>query len=213
MRSITRAFRIFRKKKRCVYACFRFDHVSTGMREVEAYLSSKGISFRRLADPDPDFINPDPGIFYREGNFITILEVRGELGRVFYIFSTGEIFDVEDLMKPEFAIGFEVGSEEGLEALLRMIVEKRISGARHKHRSLVNFIISFIGSMVLSALMGFESGIVQSVIVGVMAFILFMIVDYPFSVLYLKGVKVIPVPKPGGRIMVVRIKRAGEKSV
>lgn len=209
MRGIARAFHIFRKKKKCVYACFRFNHVSTGMREVEAYLSSKEIKFRRLADPDPDFISPDPGLLYGEGDFITILEVRGELGRVFYIFSTGEVFDVEDLMKPEFAIGFEVSSEEGFEALLRMIVEKRISGARHKHRSLVNFIISFLMSMVLSALIGFENIIVQSVVLGVMTFILFMIVDYPFSVLYFKGVKVTPIPKPGRKITVVRIKRRG----
>ncbi len=202
-----RRFQIFHEKKTCVYACLRFDALSFGMREVEGYLNSEGIHFMRLVDPDPDFITPEIASVYHGGRFITILEVRDELGRAFYLFSTGMPFDVEALMKPDFALAFSVGNENGFEELMRMIFRRRIAGARYKHRSLFNFFLSFFLSMIISAFIGFTSIVIQAIVVGLVAFILFMIADYPFSVLYFRGVKVIPVPKQRTKVFMIRMKK------
>jgi len=212
-RSFLKTFKTLGRQKTCIYACFTFDSLSFGMREVEGYLSSKSIEFKRVVDPVPEFITPDVRGLYRATGFITILEVRGELGRAFYFFSTQLPLDLEDFMKPEFLLAFSLKSEESFEALLKVIFAKKISGARYKHRSFLNFFLSVGASVLLSSLMEVDNILLQAIFVGVLAFVLFMVVDYPFSVLYFRGVSLVPVPRVGEKVFLVRIRRPDKEGV
>ena len=205
-----KAFKSLENQKTCIYACFTFDSLSTGMRDVEGWLSSKGVEFKRVIDPSPEFISPDLKALYTGGGFLSIIEVRDELSRAFYLFSTPVPLNMEEFMKPEFALAFRLKGESGFEALLKVIFAKKISGARYRHRSIVNFFISFVLSLILSSILGIESVVVQAVIVGLLAFALFMIADYPFSILHFKGVDLVPVPTTE-RVFIVRIKRPGKE--
>ncbi len=206
-----KAFKSLKNQKTCIYACFTSDPLPSGMKKVEGYLLSKAIGFKRVIDPVPEFIPPDLKALYHGDRFLTILEVRGELSRVFYLFSTPRPIDLEEFMKSGFALAFSLRSEEGFEALLRVIFAKKISGVRYRHRSFVNFLLSFVLSIVLSSLTGVKSIVVQAMVVGTLTFLLFIAVDYPFSILHFRGVDLVPVSKTTEKVFIVRIKRAGKE--
>ncbi len=90
-----KAFKSLENQKTCIYACFTFDSLSTGMREVEGWLSSRGVRFKRVMDPTPEFVFPDLKVLYNEGRFPSIIEVRDELSRAFYLFSIPVLLNME----------------------------------------------------------------------------------------------------------------------
>ncbi len=205
-----KAFKSLENQKTCIYACFTFDSLSSGMREVEGWLSSMGVKFKRVIDPTPEFVPPDLKAIYHEAGFPSIIEVRDELSRAFYLFSTPVPLNMEEFMKPEFVLAFSLKGEESFEALLKVIFAKKISGARYRHRSLVNFFISFVLSLILSSLIGIESVVIQAVIVGLLAFALFMLADYPFSILHFKGVDLVPVPRTE-KVFIIGVRKRGKE--
>ncbi|WP_297476183.1 hypothetical protein [Thermococcus sp.] len=50
---------------------------------------------------------------------------------------------------------------------------------------------------------------VQAIIVGLLAFVLFMLVDYPFSILHFRGVDLVPIPRTEG-VFIIGIRRRGK---
>lgn len=106
-------------------------------------------------------------------------------------------------------------SREALEALLRVIGGKRISGRRYKHRSEINFAISFLGSLLLSSLLNTGNYFLQLLLLLALTLLIYLALDYPFSFLYLKGIEVLsydPFAKKSVKIVkVVRIKPKQEE--
>ncbi len=195
-------------RKTCVYACFTSDMISLGIRAFEDYLSSKNLKFRRFVNPLPESAIPGVVPIYGEGKFINVFELRNEFNRIFYIFPSQLPVDPEEFTKPDFAIAFSLKDERSFEVLLRMIFARKISGGRFKHRSMMSFFLSIGVSMVLSSLFEVKSIVVQIMVTGVLAFGIFMIMDYPFSVLYFRGVSIVPLPRVTRKALIIAARRS-----
>lgn len=182
-------------KKSLKYMRVRCDILSECIKQTEGLLNSEGIRYSRLIDPDPYMITAMAEPFYERGKFLGVLELRDELSRAFYLIESDVPINLKNIPGLEFTIAFKVRKKEGLAALLRIIHEGQVGGARHKHRSTLNFLTSFLGSLFLSTVMDFESYWAQLLIMLILTVLLFLVLDYPFSLLYFKGVEVVSSPE------------------
>ncbi|WP_054841161.1 hypothetical protein [Thermococcus peptonophilus] len=131
-------------KKYVMYAQIRCDVLSTCASKIETIFKMAGVEFVRLLEPDP----PETLASYSDriysGKAVEIIELTDGMSRMFYLAAPLAPVRLEEGLKPEFTLFFNVKSREALEALLRVIGGKRISGRRYKHRSEINFAISFL---------------------------------------------------------------------
>ncbi|WP_157254975.1 hypothetical protein [Palaeococcus ferrophilus] len=173
-----------------MYAQIRCDVLSTCASKLEAIFKTAGVEFVRLLEPDSDTLASYTGRLY-SGKSLEIIELTDGMSRMFYLASSQVPVRPEGTLEPEFTIFFNVRSEEALEALLRVIGEKKISGRRYRYRSRINLAMSFIGSFLLSSLLNVENYFLQSLILLALALLIYLILDYPFSLLYIRGVEVL----------------------
>ncbi|NJE30870.1 hypothetical protein E3E38_07425 [Thermococcus sp. 18S1] len=197
--------------KRCTYARVRCEILSDCTRSVERALRSMGLRFIRLTDPDQYLLVSSGEDIYDRGKFLTVIELTDGLSRLFYLTASDVPVSLKELPHPEFVLAFRVKRKEGFRALLNVIGRKRIGGIRHKHRSLLNFLISFVGSLLLSSTINIEGYWVQATLMLLLALIIFIVLDYPFSMLYIKGVEVIQNPEPSTKVFIIKVKRAEKK--
>ncbi|WP_258084662.1 hypothetical protein [Thermococcus thermotolerans] len=207
-----RVLHIWKSSKKPVkYARVRCDLLSECIKRTERLLNSKGIRYNRLVDPDPYLLTAVAEPFYEKGEFLGVLELKDGLSRAFYLLESNVPINLKDVPGLEFDIAFMIRKKEGLAALLRVIHEGKVGGARHKHRSTLNFLTSFFGSLFLSSVMDFESYWVQFIIMLILTVVLFMILDYPFSLLYFKGVEVVSTAEQPTKIFVIKVRMEEEK--
>ncbi|WP_367884253.1 hypothetical protein [Thermococcus sp. JCM 11816] len=132
-------------------------------------------------------LNPDPPetlASYSDrlysGKTIEIIELIDGLSRMFYLASlqTPPIKPGGEL-EPEFTLFFNVNSREALQVLLRVIGKKRIRGKRYRHRSGINFAISFLGSLLFSSLLNTKNYFLQSILLLALTLLIYLAIDYP----------------------------------
>ena len=169
-------------------------------KRIEEALRSAGVPYTRLVDPDCYSLTSLAGDVW--GTDLTILELRGELNRTFYIvrgpFEGGDI-------NRDFTIGFRVKKPEGLRALLSYICREKV-GKRHAKHSEISFILSFISGTLTSSVLEGLNPFLQAILGVLVTTLIFIILEYPLSLLWLKGVSL---EKRKGKvhIMVVKIGR------
>ena len=198
-----------------MYAQIRCDALSTCASKLEEIFKAAGVDFLRLLEPDPDALASYADRLY-SGASVEIIELTDGTSRMFYLASHPAPIKPEGELKPEFTIFFNVKSREALEVLLRVIGKKRISGRRYRHRSGINFAVSFLGSFLFSSFINTGNYLLQSLILLALILLIYLILDYPFSLLYLRGVEVLshdPLTKKKMKIVkVVKIGKTAEKA-
>ncbi len=197
--------------KRCTYALVRCEILSCCTQQVEKAFKSMGLEFTRLVDPDPYLLVSSGGNLYDRGKFLMVIELTDGLSRLFYLASSEAPVGLEGIPTPELVLAFRVKRKEGFHSLLEIISRKKIGGIRHKHRSTLNFLMSLLGGVVFSSLMEFGNywaGLLGTII---FALILYLILDYPFSLLYLRGVEVISTGEVRTKVFVIRLGTKGKK--
>ncbi|CAD5243919.1 hypothetical protein [Thermococcus camini] len=197
--------------KRCTYALVRCEILSDCTRPVERALKSMGLRFTRLTDPDPYLLVSSGENFYDRGKFLTVIELTDGLGRIFYLAASDVPVSLKGIPRPEFVLAFRVKRKEGFRALLDVIGRKRIGGIRHKHRSTLNFLMSLLGGVVFSSLIELGSYWTGFLVTILFALIIYLILDYPLSLLYFRGVEVISTGEARTKVFVIRLGMEGEK--
>jgi len=200
--------------KMCTYARVRCEILSEGARLIEGRLRSNGLKFTRLIDPDPYLLASSGDGIYDLGKFLMVIELTDGLGRLFYLTASDVPVSLKELPRPEFVLAFRVKKKEGFLALLDVIGRKGIGGIRHKHRSLLNFLISFAGSLLISSIVNIvniKGYLGPAILMLPLALAIFIVLDYPFSLLYLKGVEVIQNPEPSAKVFIIKVKRTEKK--
>ncbi len=177
--------------KRCTYARVRCEILSDCTRAVESVLKSMGLRLTRLTDPDRYLLVSSGKDLYDRGKFLTVIALTDGLSRLFYLAASDVPVSLKEIPHQEFVLAFRVKRKEGFRALLDVIGRKRIGGIRHKHRSLLNFLIGFVGSLLISSTVNIEGYWGQATLMLLLALAIFIILDYPFSLLYFKGVEVV----------------------
>ncbi|ASJ03226.1 hypothetical protein A3L09_08150 [Thermococcus profundus] len=194
-----------------MYSRIKCGLLSACTSKLEALFKTAGVEFVRLLEPDPDVLaSYVDGLYSRKS--IEIVELTDETSRMFYLAFPQVFLKPEGELKPEFTLFFNVKSREGLEALLKVIVGKRIGGRRYRHRSGINFAVSFLGSFLLSVLVSSSNFWLQYILLIALTLLIYAVLDYPFSLLHLKGVEVLsndPIGKE--TVKVVRMVRLGKK--
>ncbi|WP_456367861.1 hypothetical protein [Thermococcus sp.] len=171
--------------------------LSSCASKLENFLKDAKIEFLRLLEPDPDTL-----LAYSERiygwNTVEIVEITDDTSRVFYIFDPkvpverfGELFS-------DFVLFFRVRNRDALNALLRVIGSKRKWGKRYKYRSVISFLVSFLGSSLFSSLLKLDNYLLQYLLVLALTMIIYVLLDYPFSLLRLKGVELLS-REPGSK--------------
>lgn len=122
-------------------------------KEVEEILSKLGARYNRLIDPDCYSLRAYVTTYF--GEWIVLIEIRGDAGKVFYV--VPGLSDVEPSgLQPEFILRSITLKERGLDALTDYICGGKIT-KRHAHRSSLCFVMSIIVGF-LSSLLGGGSG-------------------------------------------------------
>lgn len=161
--------------------------------------------FSHFQDPDEYLLVSEAEKLYRESGFVTILELTDGLTRVFYLIP-GDFSP--DNIEPEFELYFRVRNENGLRALLRVIHGGKVGGRRFRHRSALSFLVGFVSSFLISALVE-EAGLwIQMAVVLILTGLIYLILDYPFSLLYFRGVELTQKPR---RELAVFVLKPGEE--
>uniref|UniRef100_UPI00261FFF75 hypothetical protein n=1 Tax=Thermococcus sp. TaxID=35749 RepID=UPI00261FFF75 len=83
-------------------------------------------------------------------------------------------------------------------------------GRRFRHRSALSFLVGFSVSFATSSLVEGLGLWIQSVVAVILTVLIYVILDYPFSLLYLRGVELTQKPKRKAVIMVIKQKGKGE---
>ncbi|WP_297092090.1 hypothetical protein [Thermococcus sp.] len=207
-------FRVWKAQiKSLTYMQVRCGVLSECIKWTERRLNSLGLQYTILIDPDQYTLTAVAEAFYERGKFLGVLELKDELSRAFYLIESNLPIDLRDIPGLEFTLTFRVRKKEGLAALLKVIHGGRAGGARHKHRSTLNFLTSFLGSIIISTVIDLESYWAQLIVMLVLTALLFLILDYPFSLLYFKGVEVVSTRNREEKILIVKIKGPKERSV
>lgn len=205
----------WKPNKYVMYAQVRCEALSICASKLEAIFKTAGVEFVELLEPDPETLASYSGRLY-SGKSVEIIELTDGMSRMFYLAAPVAPIRPEGELKPEFVLFFNVRSKEALEVLLRVIGKKKIAGKRYKHRSGINFMISFLGSFLFSSLLNVEDYLLQSLLLLALTLLIYLAIDYPFSLLYLRGVEMIsqdPFAKKSAKIVkVVRIKPKQEES-
>lgn len=204
----------WKPNKYVMYAQVRCEALSMCASKLEAIFKTAGVEFFRLLDPDPETLASYSERLY-SGKSVEIIELTDGMSRMFYLASPQTPIRLGGELEPEFTLFFNVRSKEALEVLLRVIGKNRITGKRYKHRSEINFAISFLGSFLFSSLLNVENYLLQSLLLLILAVLIYLAIDYPFSLLYLRGVEVLsndPFTKKNIKIKVVRIRETNEET-
>ncbi|NJE06433.1 hypothetical protein E3E36_09835 [Thermococcus sp. M36] len=210
-RRVKETLNIWTQRKTFTYIRVRCAVLSDCMRRINKLLESKRVRYTVLFEPDTYLLTSIAEPLYERGNFLVLIELRDELSRAFYLIESDVPINLEGIPEVEFTIAFRLRKKEGLVALLRVIHERKVGGARHKHRSMLNFLTSFFGSLFLSTIMDFESYWVQFIIMIILTVLLYLVLDYPFSLLYFKGVEVVSSAKQSTKVFVIKVGRVGNK--
>ena len=192
-RNIRYAYRRMLSSKYVKYCRVRCEILSDCLRKLE--------NFSHLQDPDEYLLVSETEKMYRKSEFITLLELTDGLTGVFYLIP-GDFSP--PTIKPELELYFRVRGEGGLRALLSMIHREKVGGRRFKHRPALSFLTSFISSFLISALVEKAGFWIQVVVVLMLTCLIYLILDYPFSLLYLRGVEL--TQKPGKKLAVLVFK-------
>lgn len=165
---------------------------------------------KRLQDPDEYMLIAGAEDIYRTNRFMTVLELTDGMSRVFYLIP-GD-FQVPGEFREEFELYFRVRREGALGVLLRTILTRNIRGRRFRHRSALSFLVGFGVSFATSSLVEGLGLWIQSMVAVILTVLIYVILDYPFSLLYLRGVELTQKPKRKAVIMVIKQKGKGETS-
>lgn len=154
-------------------------------RVLEERFSSLGIRPIRLIDPECYTLESLAGSLYGSEH-IGIVEVRGELNRMFYLFSEEVEF--------EEALEFDVFTPEGLKYLLKLICKGKINPKKRRRFSMMTFLISLVGGVVTS--MFFEPKtywdfLLSSILTAVLILLIALLIDWPSLILPFKGVRLV----------------------
>ncbi len=180
------------------YVLFR-GNPSELSREIESTLSRMEIRYNRLVDPDCYSLTAYVAEHF--GESVLLIEIRGDTGKVFYVVPALSKMEFENL-RPEFELRFMVTKRAGLEALVGYICRGKIT-KRHAYRSAASFVVSMLAGFLSSAL-GERFGAFAQFLIGLLVlFAVLVLLEYPLSVLSLKGVKTVE-EKRKVKVLVVR---------
>ncbi|ASJ12141.1 hypothetical protein [Thermococcus thioreducens] len=210
---IKRTLHLMSEGKILKYASVRCGILSECIKPVEEYLDSKKIHYTRLIDPDLYLLETVGASMYESGSFLGVVEVKTDLSRTFYLLESDVPMDLGGIPGLEFTLAFRVRKKEGLYELFRIIGEGKIGGIRHKHRSTLNFLISLLGGVVFSSVMELGSYLMGFLSTISFALIVYLILDYPFSLLYFKGVEVVSTQSHEEKVLIVKIKRPNDRGI
>lgn len=168
----------WKPKKYVMYAQIRCNVLSTCASELEAIFKTAGVEFVGLLEPDPETLASYSDRLY-SGKTIEIIELIDGLSRMFYLASLQTPIKPGGELEPEFTLFFNVNSREALQVLLRVIGKKRIRGKRYRHRSGINFAISFLGSLLFSSLLNTKNYFLQSILLLALTLLIYLAIDYP----------------------------------
>jgi len=152
-------------------------------KALEKRFLSLGIKPVRLIDPECYTLESLADSLYGSEH-VGIVEVKGELNRVFYLFS-GKV-ELEDVLE------FDVFTLEGLKYLLNLICKGKINPKKHKRFSVVTFLISLgIGAIapLFFEAKGYWDYLSSSILTAVFVLLVAVLIGYPFPILPLNGVK------------------------
>lgn len=172
----------------CTYIKVECQSLTECSKEVEDILSSAEIRANRLIDPECWSFENIANSLFNSKKFIQVVELKGDVNRMFYVFSSDIPLELHFKTSEKFM--FKVKKENGLRYLLKLICQGKIGGRRHRYRSIITFGVSVAIGSVISSLIGFQ-GFLPYLISGLLALLLAFVVEYPFSVLSLKGVELI----------------------
>ena len=197
-----------KNSKICVYSKVKCQSLTECSKEIENVLLSGDIKVNRLIDPECYSFENFADSLFNSGKFIEVIELKSDVNRMFYVFSIDAPLELNFKNSEKFM--FRVKKESGLRYLLKLICQGKIGGKRHRYRSIITFSISIAVGSSISSLIGFQ-GFLPYLISGLFAVLLAFVVDYPFSVLSLRGVDVV---EKEWKIFKVTIRvRRGDKNV
>ncbi|WP_457754664.1 hypothetical protein [Thermococcus sp.] len=197
-----------KNSKICVYIKVKCQSLTECSKEIENVLLSRDIKVNRLIDPECYSFENFADSLFDSKRFIEVIELKSGVNRMFYVFSIDVPLELNFKDSEKFM--FRVKKESGLRYLLKLICQEKIGGKRHRYRSIITFSISVAVGSAISSLIGFQ-GFLPYLISGLFAVLLAFVVDYPFSVLSLRGVDVV---EKEWKIFKVTIRvRRGNKNV
>ena len=171
------------KPKRCVYSVVSASSLAETSKVLEKRFLSLGIRPVRLIDPECYTLESLADSLYGSEH-IGILEVKGELNRMFYLFP--------ERIELENALEFDVFTPEGLNYLLKLICKGKIDPKKHKRFSMTAFLISLSSGFITSLLFepkNYLDYLLFSILVAVLVLLVVLLIGYPFPILPFKGVK------------------------
>ena len=180
------------------YVLFR-GNPSELSREIENALSRMEIRYIRLVDPDCYSLTAYVAEHF--GESVLLIEIRGDTGKVFYVVPALSKMEFENL-RPEFELRFMVTKKAGLEALAGYICRGKIT-KRHAHHSAASFVVSMLAGFLSSALGERFGSFVQFIVGLLVLFAVLFLLEYPLSILSLKGVRTVE-EKRKVKVLVVR---------
>ncbi|ASJ00523.1 hypothetical protein [Thermococcus gorgonarius] len=198
-------FRRWSVKKPVTYSRFRCLLLSECSGEIEKILKTLNVRFVRLLEPDPDVLASYAETLY-EGNSAAIIELTDGTGRMFYLVSPEVQIRSESLPEPDFVLRFNVKRVDGLRALLRIIGQSKVGGKRYRYRSLVNFTLGYLGGGLIAQFLPVKSKLIQVLLPLILGLLVLFILDYPFSLLYFRGVEVLSTSTEIKEIKVARVR-------
>ena len=173
------------KPKRCAYSVVSASSLAETSKVLEKRFSSLGIRPVRLIDPECYTLESLADSLYGSGH-IGIVEVKGELNRMFYLFP--EKIELED------ALEFDVFTPEGLKYLLKLICKGKIDPKKHKRFSMTAFLISLSSGFITSLFFeprNYWDYLLFSILIAVLVLLVVLLIGYPFPILPFKGVKLV----------------------
>ncbi len=192
-----------REGKKVTYSLVRCQSLTECLKKIESTLKSSSINFMRLVDPDCySLVSTVEG--YSSTGF-SILEARGPLNRAFYVVPSPELPSFNELGE-EFRIKFRVKKQEVVPLLVRYICQGKIR-KRHAHSSTINFILSMIAGLASPLFTGEMSFLAQIIVMAAFAFGLFFLLEYPLSLLHLKGVDIVKEENIKARVVLIKFEK------
>jgi len=173
-----------KKPKRCTYSVISGSLAETS-KALEERFSYLGIRPIRLIDPECYTLESLAESLYGSEH-IGIVEVRGELNRMFYLFPERVEFEEE--------LEFDVFTPEGLKYLLKLICKGKIDPKKRRRFSMMTFLLSMVGGVVTSAFFepkSYWDFLLSSVLIAIVVLLIALLIDWPSLILPFKGVRLV----------------------